>query len=266
MFGIQSIAAMAFIGAVTAAMPVAAAIIYKKLNKDAPVPPVVAGAVVFVIFAMGLEQALHTFMLPLVTKNDVIYVLYGAFAAGIFEETGRFIAFKTALKKYKSPKAAVMYGIGHGGCEAILILGASMISGIVIAVSVNAMGLDRFVQMSVQGRSDLESAVRAQISAYASMTFSGAAAPLFERAVSIIFHIAMSVLVFESARVGSRLWLFPACILAHAALDIPAAMYQRGLIGLTAAYAAMTLLTVVAVFAAVMSYRRMRKAEEAGCF
>jgi uncharacterized membrane protein YhfC len=48
-----------------------------------------------------------------------LYAVLGALLAGLFEETGRFIAFKFLLKKRTDRKTAISYGIGHGGFEAI---------------------------------------------------------------------------------------------------------------------------------------------------
>ena len=58
--------------------------------------------------------------------------------AGLFEETGRFAAFKTVLKKKRASDAnALMYGAGHGGFEAFYVLCVGMISNIVMAVMLN---------------------------------------------------------------------------------------------------------------------------------
>ena len=52
--------------------------------------------------------------------------------AGIFEETGRFLAFKTVLRKKQGKDInALMYGAGHGGFEAAALLGITMINNII---------------------------------------------------------------------------------------------------------------------------------------
>lgn len=50
------------------------------------------------------------------------YVLLLCFSAGLFEETGRLISFKL-LKKTNTLYEAIAFGLGHGGIEAILLVG-----------------------------------------------------------------------------------------------------------------------------------------------
>ena len=251
---------MAATGILSAAIPAVYALIFKSKVKTAPLSALFVGAGVFIIFALLLEQLLHAVMLPLVSNSDIAYIIYGALAAGIFEETGRFLAFKTVLKKQDSPKAAVMYGIGHGGCESVMILGMTMVSGVVITVMVNSIGIDELIKLAAAGNPELEQAARAQIETFASFGIVNMAVSLFERAMMIVLHIALSVLVFESARVKGRAWLYPVCILVHAACDIPAAMYQRGILELAAVYILMAAMTAAAAVLAVRSYKRVNQA------
>ena len=57
----------------------------------------IAGIAAFAFFAMVIERALNAFVLQqneataTLLANPVWFVIYGAFAAGICEETGRFI-------------------------------------------------------------------------------------------------------------------------------------------------------------------------------
>ena len=52
--------------------------------------------------------------------------LYGGLMAGVFEETGRYVSFKWFLKKETRIQDGLSYGIGHGGIEAMLIVGQCM--------------------------------------------------------------------------------------------------------------------------------------------
>ena len=73
------------------------------------------------------------------------------------------------------------------------------------------------------------------------------------------FHTAMSVIVFESARVKGKLWLFPVSILLHAVCDLPAALYQRQVIPMWAVYPIMAVITAGIVWLAVRSFGRTRE-------
>ena len=104
-----------------------------KKNK-ANLPPILFGAAVFLVFALVLESTVHRLVLTgergaLIQGNIVYYALYGGLMAGLFEETGRFLAMKFLLKKHPAaPGAGVAYGLGHGGAEMLLLFGLSMIS------------------------------------------------------------------------------------------------------------------------------------------
>ena len=262
MFSISTVILMALTGLICFAIPVICAVIFKMKVKTAPVSAVFVGAGTFFIFALLLEQILHAIMLPIVSKSDLLYIIYGALAAGIFEETGRFLAFKTVLKKKTAPETSVMYGIGHGRCEAIMILGMTMVSGIVIAVLTNLMGIDGMIKLSAAGKPELEETARLQIETLAAFGAVNMILSLFERLMAIVLHVSLSVLVFEGARVKGKTWLYPACILIHAVFDVPSAMYQRGLLGIATVYVITAAMVPAAALLAAREYGRMRKMEE----
>ena len=258
MFSTSTVICMALTGLICVAVPVICAVIFKIRVKTAPVSAIFVGAGAFMIFALILEQILHAVMLPIVSGSDILYIIYGALAAGVFEETGRFLAFKTILKKKKEPGTAVMYGIGHGGCEAVMILGMTMVSGIAIAVITNTMGVDEMIRLGAAGRPELEETARLQIESLASFGTVNMALSLFERVMAVALHVSLSVLVFEGANVKGRAWLYPACILIHAAFDVPTVMYQRGLLGLAWVYAVMVVMVAAACTLAVREYRSLK--------
>ena len=91
------------------------------------------GAGTFVLFVMVLEPVLHNLVLrspvgAAIQQNILLYALYGGLAAGLFEETGRLLAFRFVLKTRTARLTALSYGIGHGGIEAFLVMGLSMIA------------------------------------------------------------------------------------------------------------------------------------------
>ena len=109
---------------------------------------ILIGAGVFFVFALLLEPVLHQVVLKgphgdAIMGNTWYYALYGGLAAGLFEETGRFLGMKFLLKKEPDgPMPAVAYGVGHGGMEMLMIFGITMISNIVISLMINAGQVD----------------------------------------------------------------------------------------------------------------------------
>ena len=203
------------------AMPILLLIYYRK--KGADILPFFIGCAVFVIFALILESLMHQLVLKVlpvgktILGNTLLYALYGGLAAGIFEETGRFLAFKTVLKKkLGNDRNALMYGAGHGGIEAILTLGLAYIGNIVMSVLINAGQTDMLTATATGEAAEQLKAVLDSLVTTAPWTYLLA---IVERALAITTHICLSVLVFFAVKKPDKGWLFPAAILLHAALD-----------------------------------------------
>ena len=202
--------------------------LFLRKRIDLKVVPALVGAAAFIVFAMVLEQLLHMLVLKrapdgslTLMKTPALYVLYGAFAAGIFEETGRFLGFLLLKRKYKGFNTAISYGIGHGGIEALLVLGLTMVSTIVISVMVNT-GM-----ANVLGDTPQITAAVEQITGAAPWMF---ALGGLERVFAIAIHISLSVIVWHSVNTKGKVWMYPLAIVLHAAVDVVAAMGQVGVI------------------------------------
>ncbi len=128
-------------------VPVLLAIwLIKKYNVN-PVT-IIIGAGVFIVFALLLESLMHQIVLKgpagtTIMGNTLYYALYGGLAAGVFEETGRFVAMKWLLRGRASKAlTGIAYGLGHGGIEMLLLFGVSMLSNMVISIMMNGGHLD----------------------------------------------------------------------------------------------------------------------------
>ncbi len=253
------IAALIVCGLLCIIIPAAAVVIFKLKNREVSLLSALWGAVGFVVFALILEQLLHMVMLPVVQKNIWIYGLYGAFAAGIFEETARFLVFKTVMKKKTDPKDGIMYGIGHGGVEAALVVGIGLINFASIGILVNTVGVDAALKMSGATDEATIAAATAGITALQSQSVGMCFVSVFERILTMVVHVALSVWVFRAAKEKGKIWLYPAAILMHAAVDFPAALFQRGIIPIWAVYGIFVVLDVIAVFIAVRCYKSLNK-------
>ena len=203
------------------AAPIALLIYYKK--KGAQILPFFIGCAVFVVFALILESLVHNIVLkglPVGEKilgNTLLYALYGGLMAGLFEETGRFLAFKTVLKKrLGNDRNALMYGAGHGGIEAILLLGFAYAGNIVMSIMINT-GLADKLTAGLSG--DVLAQMRAALATLTETAPSTYLLAIVERCVAIATHISLSVLVWFAAKKPGKLWLYPLAILLHAALD-----------------------------------------------
>lgn len=233
-------------------LPVALLIVWRR-KTGARLMPALVGAVIFPVFALGLEQLCHSLVLnlPIMKTSAALYVLYGSLAAGVFEETGRWTAFRFLLRRHRGRETSVTYGIGHGGIESILVAGISMVSLLVAAVT-----------LATGGQSALESLFGQAGAQTMVATLTSNPPALFlvsglERAIAITLHISLSVLVFRAVR-EKRPVFYVLAVLLHAAVDCFAALYSVGVFRSILLVEALVLIaTLFITFYAVRIYRAM---------
>lgn len=262
-FSSETIAAFGVGGILAILIPIAAVIIFKLKNRDTKLRYFFVGAVTFVVFALVLEQMLHYCMLPVIQSSGVVfYTVYGALCAGIFEETGRFIAFKLFCKNENDPRASIMYGLGHGGVEAIVLVGITMISYAVMAMTVNEVGMESLFALIP---ADQRVAAEAQILALTDYDMASTFVSLGERVLAMVVHTSLSVIVFASIKMKGKLWLYPAAVVLHAIFDVPAALYQREVITNMAVTELLLLAAdIVLVLITIKIYKAMKAELSAG--
>ena len=118
--------------------------VYLVRKHHARLSTILIGAGTFILFALVLESIMHQLVLKgphgaSILDNTLRYAIYGGLAAGVFEETGRFLSMKFLMKKEPSaPLPGVAYGIGHGGVEMLIIFGITMINNLVISALINS--------------------------------------------------------------------------------------------------------------------------------
>jgi uncharacterized membrane protein YhfC len=200
---------------------------YKKYN--ARILPMIMGIAGFILFALILERSIHLIILDKFALREMplVYIIYGIFMAGIFEETPRFISFKILKKKYNGIGTGLAYGIGHGGIESILLAGLPMINAIIFSIILNNGNIET-ITGKLQGEA-LEQ-INTQI-----VTLSTTSPYLYlvggiERLFAICIQLSLSIIVFYSVYGKNKLWFYPFAIILHAIVDIPAAAMQAGVI------------------------------------
>ena len=254
-----TIVALGVCGALGLILSIPAVIIYKIRHKNARWVSALIGAGTFVLFALVLESLLHLVMLPVIGDSVLWYCVYGALAAGVFEETGRLVAFKLVLPKNKRTREnAVFMGLGHGCIEVIILVGITMLAYAGIAIYANEAGLNAAVMQMTHNDPSLAEQVIAQLDTIRDFGFSNVLMTVYERIVAVIFHVCMSVWVYKAAT--EKMWLYPAAIAAHAFLDVFAAMYQKKII--TSIPLLYSIMTVIAAAVAVITVRMYKKLPE----
>ncbi len=254
----MGISALLAIGA-----PVALIVVFRKKFRIQAVP-VIAGAAVFVVFALFLEAMIHNIVLApesgsyeALMESPVLYMLYVGFMAGIFEETGRFVCFKILRHRYSGVKTALGYGVGHGGIEAILLVGVNMAASVITFISLNAMGAE---QLAAGGASAEVVQAIATVAAVPPVQFLTGGV---ERLFAIAIQISLSVFVYYAAYDSKRWYLYPIAILLHAAIDFVPALYRNNLLG-QGAGAMWIMEALVGIYAAVLVFLAVRLHRQLG--
>ena len=220
-------AANAFLGI---AVPVCLAV-YLVRKHRARLSSILIGAGTFILFALVLESILHQLVLKGphgsdILGNTLLYALYGGLAAGVFEETGRFLSMKFLMKKEPSkPLPGIAYGVGHGGAEMLILFGITMINNIVISALINSGQADAiFAKVPEEAAGQLQ----AQLDQLQTLGAGTLLIGLWERFSALILHLGLSMLVWVAVRKGGKwLWLFPAAIVLHAIVDAGAVLLQK---------------------------------------
>ncbi len=219
-----SIIMMAVVMIIGLIIPAALCIYFKK-KYNCSLKAFFIGCGVMFLFALTLEQLVHMLVLTspagvAIQNNIWLYGLYGGFMAGLFEETGRFVAFKFFLKKERENDCnGLMYGAGHGGFEAFYLLTLTMANNISYAMTINAGQVDALLA-SVPAESQ-----GAMIGIIASLTETAPAmylVSIVERGAAVIAQLGLSVLVWFAVKKAKKIWLFPLAIVLHMLLDLVA--------------------------------------------
>lgn len=223
---------------------------------------ILTGVITFVVFVILLERFVHTIVLTpnsSIVNNPVYYVIYGCVMAGLFECAAKFIGLKVMVKEPTSPGFALQFGLGYGAAEALLVGVMPLASNLASAFHINKVGFETYLneiaaQLAEQG--EAEGAINKAMETYKanlSMLYDGNLTCLLggiERVAAIVLQIALTVLIFQALRQGSKTrdYVFVGiAFIAHAFFDFPAAMYQKQL------FSNIVMIEVVLVIEAVIA-------------
>ena len=216
--------------------------------------PFWVGCITFVLFALVLEQVMYLFLMktPIwttISGNIWLFGIVGGLFAGLFEETGRYVAFKTVLRKKRGNDGnALMYGAGHGGIEAVILLSVTMIMNAVLSLQFNAGNTAAF---------GAQEAAQQLIDTPSWYFLVGAV----ERIAAVTIHISLSVLVWFAAKNSKRFWLYPLAILLHLIVDAVAVILNGIGTNVWIIEGVVYVLAIVLVVLAIVVWKRNHVAE-----
>ena len=160
---------------------------------------VLSGMIIFFVVQIGFRIillqlfGLTQFGQTFIANNMVLYIGIASLSAGLVEEFGRLFAFKVMLKRKHEFRHGIAYGIGHGGIEAVLLIGLSFLSNIIVGIMINNGMLG-----SLPGiEADLVQPTIDLMVGTPSVNFLLGG---IERIFAICLHIALSVMVLHGVR------------------------------------------------------------------
>lgn len=237
----------------------------KKHKENTRLRYLFIGALGFLLSARVLELIVHYFCLfrdsPVsryINGHTAAYVVYGIITAGVFEECGRYVILRYILKKDHTRENAVLYGIGHGGAEVLILSLPQIVLFLLIDVLLSSGGMQTLVPL-LGITEETAAAILPSVLTAAYFSTGAAFIIVWERAMAVCVHIGLTVLVFRGVELKQVRYLFFA-VLLHMTVDILPALYQRGAVSLIACELWMLVWTAVIAFFAVRLYGKSSEA------
>lgn len=181
------------------------------------------GAVGFLVPQMLIRLPVLTYLgtqagfVNFAQSHLLVYALGLAFTAGLFELSGRYAGARV-LRKELTFRRAVIMGLGHGGIEAIILVGLSYVSNIAFLVSMMNGALEQqLAAMASAGTATSQLAAMRQI-----MVETGAGMFLlagFERVLAMVCHTCMTTVVCYGVARGKAGKMCLLCLGIHFLMD-----------------------------------------------
>lgn len=230
-------------------LPAALWVALKRKHRDEPIGrAVLLGALGFAVPQLCIRLPLLTWLqsssaaFNALAYSPLLYGLTLAFSAALFETAGRLAVQKLLLRRSLSPAAAFASGVGHGGIEAVVLVGVNYL-----------------VSLGVLIYAQLGGTISSVFAPFFSVSPALYLLAGYERLMTILFHVFLSWLLGRMILRG-RTWLgVLLCLLLHTAMDFSVSLFS----GYLAIYSAMTVITLGCAAAFLLLRRRDRLSEQA---
>lgn len=210
---------------------------------------------------LSLNQGFQTFA----AEHYILYCLGLAFTAGLFEVAGRYMAAKIMAKQLTFRKGFAA-GMGHGGIESVLLIGMTYVNNLLYILIINGGTFDQLIQQTQQlgvDTSALYTAKEALINTEPIIFYLAG----YERILTMIFHVAMSLLVCYFVWNKKEVQGILICLLLHTMVDFVAPVingmasgYLGDILSPTAAYVLIYVFLTGVAALSVLGILRIRKA------
>lgn len=284
MISILSIAAMCVTLIVTLVGPIALYVIYGLRKKKNSVWIAGAlGAAGFAILQLDIRIPLLNKIAVMpsfsqwISEHYIQYCLLLAFTAGLFEVIGRYavakiLCFKKKITSELTYETGIAAGIGHGGIEAVLLIGMTYINNLLFTLIINSGTWDitlQEIKIAAEQLGDMS-----LYQTYATIPQQLIETPWYlylaagyERILTMTAHIAMTLIVFYFVSRKKDIMGIGICLLCHTLLDFVSAVlsglsteYLGNMLSQNISYVLVyVFLTVVAVISGIFLLRLKKK-------
>lgn len=187
------------------------------------------------------------------------YAFALAFTAGLFELAGRYAVAKLMQKKLTF-RRSLAAGLGHGGIEAIILIGITYVNNLAYIAMINAGTFDTVLAQAAGMGVDVSQLelIRTQLLTASSGLFLLAG---FERILAMTGHVAMSMLVCYGVAHGQTGACVLMCLGIHTLMDLTAgiALVLPQSLAYPIIYAILIVMAVLSLFIIRELSRRWKK-------
>jgi uncharacterized membrane protein YhfC len=235
--------------AICICLPVALLLVFRKKMGKGVTSAFLAGALgFFVPQAVIRIPALQGLSLldgfgDFVQNHFWTYAVLLAFSAGLFETIGRLVVFKTVLKNRTTYNAALCAGLGHGGIEAIYLVGLTYVNNLVLSFMINSGSA--YGVLTGQGLASDQANQLITTMTQTSPTIFYLAG--FERLFTIGFQAGLSMLLAYGITRNQTTKFFGAVLLLHTTVDFMVIAIQNAGWSLYVVEAFIALIGLIAV-------------------
>lgn len=197
-------------------------------------------------------------------KNYVLYCFALAFSAALFEAAGRYAAAKV-MHKNLTVERGIAAGLGHGGIEAILVVGMTYVNNLIYIVMINVGIFDSVVEQAAATGADT-GALAGVKEALLHTDFSIFLLAGYERILTMTIHVALTLIVFYFVRKKKDAVGIILCLVCHTIVDFVAPVvsgmagtYLGGKLSIGTAYVIIYAFLTAAATAGILVVAVLRK-------
>lgn len=192
------------------------------------------GVLIFVLFQLITRVPIMIYLGvivgPIIAESTVLavgWIAVAAVTAGLVEEIGRWLGYRYLFHRVRAEHNwanGVMYGLGHGGIESIVLVGGLVLSNLLSYVFISRLDLS---QMSALLSPDQAEAMLVALEQFQTMSPWMPLLGGLERILTLPIQVCLSLLVLQGFVRRERRWLWLA-ILAHTVVNFVAALVASG--------------------------------------